>query len=287
MAFASASRIWGCAGSTLSKADQAVRIAVLGLGEAGSLLAADLARAGDEVHGYDPAAVSTPDGVARHRRPEDAVRGCEMVMAITPGSEALTTLDGARQLLMGDIIYADLSTSTPLLKTQLAGIVQDRGGLFADVALMSPIPGLGLKAPALVSGSGAEAFATLINARGGNVEVVGAEAGEAATRKLLRSVVMKGLSALLIEAMTTARLTGHGEWLWAHLVEQLTTIDETLMRRLLLDAARHAPRRVEEIEAALQLMTHLGQPAFMTTATIAHLEHLITDGGIDFSLDPG
>lgn len=206
-------------------------------------------------------------------------------MAVTPGSEARATLDGVLESLEGNSIYADLSTSAPLLKQQLAELIQDRGSLFADVALMSPIPGLGLKAPALVSGSGAQPFAALINARGGKVEVVGAEAGEAATRKLLRSVVMKGLSALLMESMETARLAGEAEWLWRHLVEQLTTIDEALLRRLLLDAARHARRRVEEMEAALQLMTDLGLPAYMTTATIAHLERLIDDDVIDISLD--
>ena len=43
---------------------------------------------------------------------------------------------------------------------------------FADVALMSPVPGRGLSTPALVSGSGATEFADLINERGGRVEVV-------------------------------------------------------------------------------------------------------------------
>ena len=54
---------------------------MLGLGEAGGRLAADLAAAGAEVHGYDPVAVSTPEGVARAPSPAEAVAGSEVVLA--------------------------------------------------------------------------------------------------------------------------------------------------------------------------------------------------------------
>jgi 3-hydroxyisobutyrate dehydrogenase-like beta-hydroxyacid dehydrogenase len=172
-----------------------MRIAVLGLGEAGSLIASDLARAGDEVHGYDRAEVSTPEGVIVHPEPTAAVSGCDLVLALTPGSEARGALARVLDSLVGPTVYADLSTAAPTLKADLAGMVAARGARFADVALMSPVPGRGLATPALVSGDGSEWYAAEINRRGGNVVVVGPEAGEAATRKLLRSVLMKGLAA--------------------------------------------------------------------------------------------
>ena len=262
-----------------------MRIAVLGLGEAGSLIAGDLVQAGDEVQGYDPAAVPTPDGVTRHLLPGAAVDRCDLVMAVTPGSHARAAIAGVLDSLGNGVVYADLSTGAPHLKREMAGMIESRGGVFADVALMSPVPGRGARAPALASGSGAQRFALLINARGGNVEVVGADAGEAATRKLLRSVVMKGLSALLMESMEAAHLSGKGEWLWDHLVDQLTTVDVALMRRLLVDTPGHAQRRLEEMEAAQALLTELGLPAPMTTATIAHLERLIDEEVADVSQD--
>jgi 3-hydroxyisobutyrate dehydrogenase-like beta-hydroxyacid dehydrogenase len=137
----------------------------------------------------------------------------------------------------------------------------------------------------LVSGSGAQQFADLMNARGGNVEVVGARAGEAATRKLLRSVIMKGLAALLMESMEAAQLVGKRDWLWDHLVGELTTVDAALLRRLLLDTAPHAERRLDEMKAAQELLVGLGVPAHMTTATIAHLERLIGQGTPYISLE--
>ena len=262
-----------------------MRVGVLGLGEAGSLIAADLVGAGDDVHAFDPSAVPTPDGVMRHARPHAAVAACELVLAVTPGAKARMALDGVLNALGSGVVYADLSTGSPAMKEELAAVVDGSGRQFADVALMSPVPGRGLSAPALASGSGAAHFAELINGRGGAVDVVGARAGEAATRKLLRSVVMKGLGALLIESVEAGEQAGKGKWLWDHLVSELTSLDAAMLRRLLLDTAPHAGRRLDEMRAAHELLVGLGVPAPMTMATIAHLERLLAEGMPDIPFD--
>jgi 3-hydroxyisobutyrate dehydrogenase-like beta-hydroxyacid dehydrogenase len=156
-----------------------MRVAVLGLGEAGSMIGSDLARAGDEVRGYDPARVPTPLGVKRHARPHTAADRCELVSAVTPGSQARAALGGVLDALEDQVVDADLSTGSPGLKGEVAAVIAGRGARFADVALMSPIPGHGLTAPALVSGSGAQQFADVINARRGNVEVASYRSGDA------------------------------------------------------------------------------------------------------------
>ena len=248
-----------------------MRVAVLGLGEAGSALAADLARAGDEVFGYDPAPVQPISGVEVYESPEVAVAGCDLVLAVTHASQAARLLGSVVEKLDEGLIYADLSTSSPGLKKAQANQVADREALFVDVALMAPVPGRGLATPALASGSGALQYATLINARGGRVEVVDEQPGTAAARKLLRSVVMKGLAALLIESTEAAERFGVGDWFWDHLVEQFGAMDEALLRRLRLATFTHAGRRIEEMEAARELLIELGVPPTMTEATIAQL----------------
>jgi len=251
-----------------------VRVAVLGLGEAGSLLAADLARRGDEVHGYDPAWLPSIEGVQRHETAEAAVAGCTLVLAATSGAQAGAVLERVAPHLQEGPIYADLSTAAPSAKQRMAGIAAGAGALFADVALMSSVPGRGLSTPSLASGTGAVDYARLLNARGGSVEVVGEEAGEAAARKLLRSVVMKGLAALLIESTEAATRYGQADWFWSHLVDQLGSIDEVWMERLLFGTASHVGRRIEEMEAARDLLTDLGVPATMTGAVIEQLIRL-------------
>jgi 3-hydroxyisobutyrate dehydrogenase-like beta-hydroxyacid dehydrogenase len=216
--------------------------------------------------------------VQRHETGEAAVNGCTLVLAATPGSQAGVVLELVAPHLEEGAIYADLSTGSPSLKRQLSEVAAGAGVSFADVALMSAVPGRGLSTPALASGSGAEDYARLLNARGGNVEVVGEKAGEAAGRKLLRSVVMKGLAALLIESTEAAARYGQAEWFWGHLVDQLGSIDEVWMERLLLATASHAGRRLGEMEAARDLLIELGVPATLTGAVIDQYRGILEQG---------
>lgn len=248
-----------------------MRVAVLGLGEAGSRLAADLVDAGDDVCGYDPAPMAAIPGVDDYESAEKAITGCTLALAVTHASQARTLLESVAASLHGGLIYADLSTGSPGLKKELADRAGRRGARFVDVALMAPVPGQGLATPALASGDGATQYAALINARGGRVEVIGEEPGAAATRKLLRSVVMKGLAGLLIESTEAAARYNQDQWFWNHLVEQLGAIDQDLMERLLYATPAHAGRRLEEMEAARDLLIEAGVPATMTEATIALL----------------
>jgi 3-hydroxyisobutyrate dehydrogenase-like beta-hydroxyacid dehydrogenase len=261
-----------------------MKVAVMGLGEAGSVIASDLARAGDEVHGYDPDLVPAPPGVTRVDTPDAAVAGCNLVLAVVAASRADEALTQVLGSLEDGAVYADLSTASPGLKEALAARAAGRTARFVDVALMAPVPGRGLAAPALASGGGAAQYAELINARGGRVEVVGELAGQAAARKLLRSVVMKGLAALLIESTEAATRYGQGEWFWNHLVDQLGSIDEALMERLLFATASHASRRLEEMEAARDLLLELGVPPLMTNAIITQLRRLQVEGMPEFNL---
>lgn len=253
-----------------------MRVAVLGLGEAGAALAADLVVAVGEVAGYDPAGVPTPRGVVRHDDPVVAVSGAGLVLAVTPASGASAALASALDGLGPGTIYADLSTSSPGKKQQLAAIAGDR---FVDVALMAPVPGNGLSTPVLAAGPAVEDFAAMMRPLGMPVDVVGPDAGQAATRKLLRSVVMKGLAQLLIEALTAARAAGVADEVEGNLVAQLSAVDEGLVRRLVEGTPQHAGRRLEEMQATIGLLRELGVDSTMSEATAARLREIRRRGG--------
>lgn len=254
-----------------------MKVAVLGLGEAGSRLAADLARAGDEVSGYDPTPPASIDGVRRRATAEEAVAGCELVLAVTPATQASTVLETVAADLDGGTVYADLSTGAPEAKRHLAARAAAGGVAFADVALMAPVPGRGLAVPALAAGTGAVRYAEWINARGGDVEVVGEEAGAAAARKLLRSILMKGLAALVLESHEAAARHGEAEWFWDHLVAQLGAVDEALLLRFLHGTGPHAERRLAEMQATRQMLVELGVEPIMTEAVIERLRRLAAE----------
>ncbi len=252
-------------------------IAVFGLGEAGSLIAGDLAAAGAVVRAYDPAEVDTPAGVRRCAQPVEAVAGVELVVSIVPAADAPTAARQALDEIPDGAVYADLGTGSAELKRELAGLVEPRLA-FADVGMMTTVPGHGLAVPSLVSGSGAARYVELLTPYGAVVEAVGAEPGVAATRKLLRSVVTKGLAAVIIESMRGAQAAGEAEWVWGNIVHQLTVTDETFIRRLVEGTGVHHERRLHEMEAAADLLVESGVEPVMTRSTVEHLRRTADQG---------
>jgi 3-hydroxyisobutyrate dehydrogenase-like beta-hydroxyacid dehydrogenase len=234
-----------------------MRVAVLGLGEAGSRLAADLVGTGVEVAGFDPAraAESTADL-------ESAVAESDVVLSVNSAAVAAAVATAAASALRSDAVYADLNTAGPDLKRELADLVGPTR--FVDVALLGPVPARGLRTPVLAAGGGAIEFAELFGPFGMPVEIVSDAAGDAAQLKLFRSVFMKGLAAAAIESHTAAVAAGHGDWL----DEQIAgVIGRPLLDRLLEGSVQHAARRVDEMEAAKALLLELGVKPLIADAS--------------------
>jgi 3-hydroxyisobutyrate dehydrogenase-like beta-hydroxyacid dehydrogenase len=239
-------------------------IALLGLGEAGGRLAADLAAAGADVRGYDP----DPGRGGTATSAREAVAGADVVLSANAASAALAAVESALPALGEGAIYADLNTASPAIKQELAAIA---GRRFADVALLGPVPEKGLGTPALASGPGAEAFAAALRPFGMPVEVVSDRAGDAAEMKLLRSVFMKGLAASAIESLDAAERAGHVDWLRGEIG---AVIGGPLLDRLLAGSRQHAARRVDEMDAARDLLLELGIEPRMAAASAGVLAQL-------------
>lgn len=233
-------------------------VGVLGLGEAGSRIALDLARAGCAVRGYDPAPRSAPEEVERAVSPVDAARDAALVLSVNAAAVALEVARDVAPALRAGQVYADLNTAAPELKRELAQAVEPSGALFADVALLGPVPRDGVGTSALASGPGAARFAELMGPLGMPVELVGAEPGEAAGRKLVRSVFMKGLAAAVVESLEAGAAAGIEEWVRAEIVRALEIPSAELVERLVAGTHRHAVRRREEMAAAAEYLLELG-----------------------------
>jgi 3-hydroxyisobutyrate dehydrogenase-like beta-hydroxyacid dehydrogenase len=172
-------------------------------------------------------------------------------------------------------VYADLNAAGAKTKRELASVVAPTGALFADVALMAPVPGLGARTPMLASGPGAEAFCERMRPLGMTIELVGDEPGQAASRKLLRSVFMKGLAAASIEALAAAKAAGCEHWLRSEITKVLETADSALLERLESGSRRHAARRIHEVADASLLLRELGIEPRVSDASGGVLKELL------------
>jgi 3-hydroxyisobutyrate dehydrogenase-like beta-hydroxyacid dehydrogenase len=243
-----------------------VEVAVLGLGEAGGRIAADLVAAGCVVRGWDP--VARPPGVPVAADAGSAVAGADAVLSVNAAAVALEVASSVAGVLDPDTVFADLNTAAPALKHALADRVPVP---FADVALVGVVPALGLRTPALASGPGAPRFVELFGPLGMPVDVVGELPGDAAGLKLLRSVFMKGLAAAAIESLAAARAAGAEERVDADIA---SVIGRPLLDRLLSGSRAHAARRVEEMRAAAEYVEELGVPPRVSAAAADWLEQL-------------
>jgi 3-hydroxyisobutyrate dehydrogenase-like beta-hydroxyacid dehydrogenase len=250
-----------------------VKLGVLGLGEAGGAIAADAAAAGATVRGWDPDPERDAPGIERVTGPEGAAEGTDAVLSVNAAAAALDAARSVADRLARDQVYADLNAAGPPLKRAVADVVAPAA--FADVALMGTVPKHRIRTPALASGPGAERFAELLRPLGMPVDVLGPEPGEAATRKLLRSVFMKGLAATCIESVRAARAAGCEDWMRAEIGGVL---DAALLERLLAGSERHATRRIHEVRDARELLAELGVEARVAAAAEEWLAALEREG---------
>lgn len=246
-----------------------MRVAVLGLGEAGGRYAADLAAAGCVVSGYDPAPVASPDGVRRAASATAAVRDAELVIGLTGAAASVPVATEVAPALPAGACLADLNTAAPAMKVRVQRALSGMDAVMADVAVLAPVPRLGLATPLLAAGPGAGRAADLLGAVGAPVTVLDAPVGAASARKLLRSVFMKGLAACVLEALAAGAAAGCEDWVRGQLAGEL---GEAMVDRLVVGSREHAGRRVHEMVAAREYLTELGVPADVCEASLAWLE---------------
>ncbi len=256
-----------------------MRLAILGLGEAGSIYAAGLADLGLEVAAFDPIATPTPPGVTRAADPAGAVSAADLVLSLVGGPAAEPALRAALAHLADDAVYADMNTCSPATKAAMSSSATAHGALFADVAILAPVPRAGIRTPLLASGPGGRRFEELLSPVGIPITVIAEPAGGAgasASLKLVRSVFMKGLAALLFETLSAAARQGDARWMREQIIAELDSGGEQLVERLLEGTRAHAARREREMRDVLEHLESLDSPAWMTEATIRWLRTIAT-----------
>jgi 3-hydroxyisobutyrate dehydrogenase-like beta-hydroxyacid dehydrogenase len=111
----------------------------LGLGEAGSIIAADLVKAGFAVDAWDPQPKRLPPGVNLTKNDHTAISRANLILSVNLASVAADVARSAVPILTESQVYADLNTASPGTKRNIAEILGPSGALVADVALLAPV----------------------------------------------------------------------------------------------------------------------------------------------------
>ena len=252
-------------------------IAILGIGEAGGTLARDLIAKGVLVRGWDPEPRNLPDGLDFASSNSDAATGTDIVLSVNWASVAAEVAHEVAPVLQPDQLYADLNTAAPQLKRDIAPVIEKTGALFVDAALMDPVLPKGLGTQVYASGSGAEIFAERMIPLGMPVTYLDHEPGNAATHKLVRSIMYKGVAAVIMECLEAAEALNMTEYARAQMLKII--YDEAMIDRFVTGSIKHAKRRVEEMEAVVEMLNSIGISSFTSQASIRRLKELMEKEG--------
>jgi 3-hydroxyisobutyrate dehydrogenase-like beta-hydroxyacid dehydrogenase len=264
------------------------RIAMVGFGEAGSILGAELVAKGCEVVTYDillnvPAARCAMLERAKQARVitadtfEEAVKDANLVISAVTAASSGDVARSASKALRAGQFFLDINSCSPATKRSNAELVQGAGADYVESAVMAPVPPQRLKVPMLLGGRRAAELAPALQALGMNATFLSEEIGVASAVKMCRSVVIKGLEALAVESMLAARRFGAEQEVLASLqgtFPQMGWQDE-LPDYLISRVAEHGRRRAAEMREVAHTLEDVGVEPTMARATAARQDALI------------
>lgn len=257
-----------------------MKIAILGLGEAGSHFANDLAKLGIEVVAYDPNPIrKLDDKVILTKSNAEASNGAGMdipdiIFSANLSSVSIQIAEELEGVLKPHQFFCEMNTSGPEKKKKIAEILKPTGAKVIDLAIMAPVPPKGILTPLLASGEFAAEFLEKVQPLNLDISMVeNSQIGDAATRKLLRSIVYKGIAAVVCEAMEAGEAFG----MESYIREQISSLiggNDDLIDRFVEGSKTHAQRRMYEMEAVIEMLEAQGVEPIVTKGTRSNLEKL-------------
>lgn len=227
-------------------------IALIGYGEVGRILAEDLRAKDMAVSAFDLRPDGRPHaaqhGVAFAASHAQAVAQADLVISAVTASQAVPVAEACAQALVPGAYFLDLNSASPGAKGRAADLVDAAGGRYVEGAVMTSLPPYRIAVPLLLGGPHAEALMPLINALGFKARVADARLGVASATKMCRSIMIKGLEAMVIESFTSARHYGVEDAVIASLRETFPGIDwEKQASYFFQRVIEHGRRRSEEV----------------------------------------
>lgn len=256
-------------------------IAFIGFGEVGQTFARGLLqREGVRVAAYDRlngqkagerlAENAAALGVSFCRRPEEAVAGADFVISAVTASEAEAVATAARAWLAPGQIFVDVNSAAPSTKQRAALQISAAGAVYIEAAVMAPVMKPGLHVPILAGGPRAVEVAERLNSFGMNLTPVADSYGVASAMKLCRSIIIKGLEALMVDCAEASERAGVKEAVFASLNATFPSIDfHTLAADMRERVATHGVRRSAEMEEAGEMLAALGMNPDLAKAIAA------------------
>lgn len=264
------------------------RAAIVGFGEAGGIFAHDFAKQGMDVTVFDILFDSKQQrqpmlrkahacGVTAADNLKQCLHKAELVISAVTASSALDVAKEASPILDKSQLFVDINSVSPETKRKAAGYVGRRSARFVEAAVMAAVPKQRLQVPMLLGGPHASEAAERLQRFGMNATPLSDQLGVASAVKMCRSVIIKGLEALVIESLFAARMYGAEDKVLESLAASYPEMgwEDHLPDYLISRVAAHGHRRAIEMREVAQTLQHAGIEPTMALATAQRQAQLI------------
>jgi 3-hydroxyisobutyrate dehydrogenase-like beta-hydroxyacid dehydrogenase len=258
-------------------------IGIIGYGEVGKIFAAGLkAKPGvtsmaawdvkftDEASGGVELLSAKQAGVQACASMQALCEASSFIISAVTASNTLAVAQEAARFIKPGVVFLDLNSASPGTKQQCAALIDAAGGQYVEAGVMTSVPPYGIQVPMLLGGQPGSNLASLLSKWELNAKAVSETIGVASAIKMCRSVMIKGLEALVVESYSTARAYSVEDHMIATLQETFPGIDWTKQGAYFFSrVVQHGKRRAEEMREAARTVQEAGFEPLMTRAIAA------------------
>ena len=244
-------------------------VGLIGYGEVGRILAEDLRKDGVRVSAYD---IKLSDdrgyqlrehadsiGVTLAGSHAELASQADFIVSAVTASQDVAVAQACAGAIKKGAWFLDFNSASPGAKQRAAALIDGAGGRYVEGAVMTSVPPYRIKVPLLLGGAGARELAPLLNDLGFAAKPASDKLGVASATKMCRSIMIKGMEAMVIEAFTTARAYGVEDAVLASLKETFPGIDwEKQGTYFFQRVIEHGRRRAEEVREVAETVRDAG-----------------------------
>jgi len=198
-----------------------------------------------------------------------AVAGAEAIFSVVTADQAHEAAVAALPGVEKGAFFFDCDSCAPQTKERTAKEVDAAGGRYVDVAVMAPVHPCLHRTPLLISSPHAKDAAPVLTALGMAVEIHEGPVGSASAIKMVRSIMMKGLEALVCECVLAGRKAGVVETVLDSLDDTYPGFDWKRRSAYMLERVMtHGVRRAAEMREVALTVDLLGLDGAMSRASV-------------------